>query len=155
MIYQGNLMCIYGSVPKLSTNSLNESETFYTCVWRVFTESKAPSGQIISHSVAYVEANHPPSLTASGQVVIDLLKGLENKGHVIFMDNWYTSPALGHKLSQVGFGARGTVRYTTQGIPDSANPKKVPMNPHDPPQFFSKAGQICVVWQGAKNLSQF
>ena len=130
--------------------SLNESQTGYTCDWKVFTGFKAPSDQTISHSVAYAEANHPPNLTASGQVVIDLLKGLENKGHVVFMDNWYTSPALVHKLSQLGFGARGTVRYTTQGIPDSANPKKVPMNRHDPPQFFSKAGQLCVVWQDTK-----
>ena len=130
--------------------SLNESETGYTCAWKVSTGSKAPSDKIISPSVAYAEANHPPNLTASGQVVVDLLKGMENKGHVVFMDNWYTSPALVHKLSQLGFGARGTVRYTTQGIPDCANPKKVPRKRHDPPQFFSKAGQLCVVWQDAK-----
>ena len=84
------------------------------------------------------------------QVVVDLLNGVEYKGHVVFMDNWYTSPVLVQKLSQLGFGARGTVRYSTQGIPDSANPKKVSMKRDDPPKFFSKAGQLCVVWQDAK-----
>ena len=102
------------------------------------------------HSVAYAKSHHPPNLTASGQVVVDLLDGLENKGHIVFMDNWYTSPALVQKLSELGFGARGTVRYSAQGIPDSANPKKVTMTRDEPPKFFSKAGQLCVVWQDAK-----
>ena len=132
--------------------SLNESETGYTCAWKVFTGSKATSDKVIpaSISIEYAQSNHPPKLPASGQVVVDLLKGLEKKGHFIFMDNWYTSPALVHKLSQLGFGARGTVRYTSLGIPESANPKKAPMKQGDEPQFYTKAGQLCVVWQEGK-----
>ena len=74
---------------------------------------------------------------AQGKVVLDLLKGLEHKGHCIYMDNWFSSPALVSKLSQLGFGACGTVRYTTRAIPDFANPKKHPMKRDADPQTAS------------------
>ena len=55
------------------------------------------------------------------------------------MDNWSNSPALVSKLSQLGFGACGTVRYTTRGIRDFANLKKHPMKRDADPQFYQKA----------------
>ena len=115
--------------------SLNESETGYTCAWKLFT------------------THHPPNLPAQGKVVLDLLKGLEHKGHCIYMDNWFNSPALVSKLSQLGFGACRTVRYTTRGIPDFANPKKHTMKRDADPQFYQKAGQLCVVWQDTKRVT--
>ena len=44
------------------------------------------------------ETTIPP---AQSKVVLDLLKGLEHKGHCIYMDNWFNSPALVSKLSQL------------------------------------------------------
>ena len=43
-------------------------------------------------------------------VVLKLLEGLENRGHHIYMDNHYTSPALFQDLRCRGFCACGTVR---------------------------------------------
>ena len=104
-------------------------------------------------TIAYAATHHPPNLPSQGKVVFDLLKGLEHNGHCIYMDNWFNSPALVSKLSQLGFGACGTVRYTTQGIPDFANPKKHTMKRDSDPQFYKKAGQLCVVWQDTKRVT--
>ena len=45
-------------------------------------------------TAAYAATHHPPNIPAQGKVVLDLLKGLEHKGHCICMDNWFNSPAL-------------------------------------------------------------
>ena len=36
---------------------------------------------------------HPPGLKVAGKFIIDLVNGLENKGHIICCDNYYTSPS--------------------------------------------------------------
>ena len=69
------------------------------------------------------------------------------------MDNWFNSPALVSKLSQLGFGACGTVRYTTRGIPAFANSKKHPIKRDADPQCYQKAGQLCVVSQYTKRVT--
>lgn len=49
-------------------------------------------------------------------IVIKLLEGLEERGHHVYMDNWYTSTALFDELSARGFGACGTIRSNRKGI---------------------------------------
>ena len=76
--------------------SLNESKTGYTCAWKLYT------GADDTNTVydADVRVNpkspdcHPPSLTVAGKVIIDLVNGLENKGHIIYCDNYYTIAQL-------------------------------------------------------------
>ena len=41
---------------------------------------------------------------------------LQGKGHVIVMDNFYSSPSLFHDLVNRGFHACGTVRKDHKGI---------------------------------------
>lgn len=38
----------------------------------------------------------------SAHVVVDLLHGLENKGHCVFTDKFYTSPTLAYYLTTIG-----------------------------------------------------
>ena len=47
-------------------------------------------------------------------IVLSLLEGLEGRGHHVFTDNYYSSPA---ELHDLGFGACGTVRIYRRGIP--------------------------------------
>ena len=81
------------------------------------------------------------------------MNGLENKGHIIYCDNYFTSPALVAKLYKLGFGCCGTARYNTQGIPHAANPKKHNMRKGDDPKFVVKGGQMCIVWQDKKSVT--
>lgn len=53
----------------------------------------------------------------SAHVVIDLLRGLENKGHCVFTDNFYTSPTLGHYLTTIRTCLCGTIRPNRRGFP--------------------------------------
>ena len=50
-------------------------------------------------------------------VVLRLVEGLEHKGHHVYMDNYYSSPALFSSLQQLRFGACGTVRVNRRGLP--------------------------------------
>ena len=50
-------------------------------------------------------------------VVVKLVEGLEGRGHHVYMDNFYTSPALFSDLHHLGFGACGTVRSDRRGLP--------------------------------------
>ena len=52
-------------------------------------------------------------------VVLQLVKGLEHRGHVLYCDNYYSSPELFLKLRTLGFGACGTVWTNRRGIPSS------------------------------------
>jgi hypothetical protein len=53
----------------------------------------------------------------SDHVVLGLLDGYENKGHVVFMDNFYSSPNLFAKLELKHIGACGTVKGNRQKMP--------------------------------------
>ena len=77
-------------------------------------------------------------LTIPGEVVIELVKGLEYKWHVIYCDNYFNSPALVSKLSKLGFWCCGPVRYNTQWIPHVAHPKTNRM----------KKGWPQILWEG-------
>ena len=41
---------------------------------------------------------------------MQLLKNYLGKGHILYLDNWYTSPKLFLKLAEKGVGAWNTVR---------------------------------------------
>ena len=81
---------------------LSDSHTGYVWNWRLYTgkeESKELTTPLAEH------------------VVLDLLVGLENRGHHVYFDNYYTSIPLSMKLSDLGFGSCGTVRINRKGIP--------------------------------------
>ena len=56
------------------------------------------------------------NLGKSGSVVMTLMKPYLNKGHALFVDNWYTSPLLFEKLHELKTGACGTVRKNRLGL---------------------------------------
>ena len=126
--------------------SLNESKTGYTCAWQLYTghwDYPAVAPCLLQPDPSQ---DHPTDLYVSGHVILDLIKGFENKGHTIYCDNYYTSPALFLKLTQLGFGCCGTVKYVSKGLPEIANPKKNKLKKGDAPIFHSKAGQLCISW---------
>ena len=50
-------------------------------------------------------------------VVLKLLEGLGGRGHHVYTDNCYSSPALFGNLRRLGFGACGTMRQNRRGMP--------------------------------------
>ncbi|GBP45802.1 PiggyBac transposable element-derived protein 4 [Eumeta japonica] len=55
------------------------------------------------------------------QIVLNLLEGLEHKGHCVTMDNFYNSPALARYLKCRGFDC---LRFTCKNIPEDVKEMK-------------------------------
>lgn len=51
------------------------------------------------------------------QIVLGLLSGLENRGHLVTMDNFYNSPALARYLKVKGYDCLGTLRVNRMNVP--------------------------------------
>ncbi|KAL4125856.1 hypothetical protein QTP88_010096 [Uroleucon formosanum] len=58
-----------------------------------------------------------PSLGISGAVVNTLLKPYLNRGHKLFIDNWYSSPSLAKYLHKKKTNVTGTARKNRKGMP--------------------------------------
>jgi len=53
----------------------------------------------------------------SSCIVLTLMKDLFGKGHCVYMDNFYSSPALYRQLLQEQTDAVGTVRVNRRNMP--------------------------------------
>ena len=92
---------------------LADSSNGYVWNWRLYTGK---------------EVNAPESpLGLAHRVVLDLHNDdrLRNKGYRIFMDNFYSSPALFQDLKEERFEARGTLRTNRRGIPEELKSTKL------------------------------
>ena len=57
-------------------------------------------------------------LGISGDIVAHFLKPYFYKGHVVYMDNWYSSPVLAEFLHDRDTGMCGTVKKNRKGMPE-------------------------------------
>ncbi|XP_064641940.1 piggyBac transposable element-derived protein 4-like [Lineus longissimus] len=74
--------------------------------------------------VVYVGANslppQPPEiaeLNVSEQIVVHLMRNYQNKGHNLFIDNYYSSPSLATFLSDRDTSVCGTIRTNRKNFP--------------------------------------
>ena len=67
--------------------------------------------------VLKTELNYQKDLGVTGFVVMSLLERSLNKGHSLFIDNYYSSPALFEYLHRYKTGACGTVKKNRRGLP--------------------------------------
>ena len=52
----------------------------------------------------------------SESIILSLLQGLENKGYVLYIDSWYSSPNLYYQLSQRGILCTGMIKESRLGV---------------------------------------
>ena len=57
------------------------------------------------------------NLGMTGSVVLTLLEPYLNRGHEVYVDNWYTSPTLFQYLYENGTGACGTAKINRKHMP--------------------------------------
>jgi hypothetical protein len=74
-------------------------------------------------------------LGLGNRVVSSLLNGFENKGHVVYADNFYSSVELYESLILKKIGACGTVRANRRGLPSDMMICKL------------KHGDLLVIWE--------
>lgn len=70
-------------------------------------------------------ATGPSMNGATYDLVMNLMRGLFEKGYNLYCDNYYTSPQLFWDLFQLGVNATGTVRSNRRGIPQEIKTKSL------------------------------
>ncbi|XP_045507967.1 piggyBac transposable element-derived protein 4-like isoform X1 [Colias croceus] len=85
----------------------------------------------------------------STQVVLDLLKGLDRRGHCVTMDNYYNCPSLARYLKTLGFDCLGTLRPNREHVPEEI--AKVPKNVAKGTIVSRHSGDVsCIAWKDSK-----
>ena len=125
---------------------------------KLFQVSKAASGYILGFHV-YTGKNTScvsdfskpldPDCTKTTKVVLGLLESskLLDKGHHIYMDNYYSSPELFHELYYRETYACGTTRLIRKGMPKTIG--KTKLKPLE--SVYMRSGPLlCLKWSGPK-----
>ena len=71
------------------------------------------------------EEAQEPQVGLTHKVVTDLVDLVYDKGHIIYMDNYFSSPALFQELADNQTGACGTLRLNRRGVPDAVKSAKL------------------------------
>lgn len=105
----------------IKSYELCESNTGYMARFQIYTgkaDDTIESDQVVSIQLG----------GKSTKVVLELLKGLDGRGHCLMMDNLYNCPSLARYLKSKGFDCLGTLRPSRRNVPvDIAKvPKNVP-----------------------------
>lgn len=91
-----------------------------------------------------------PELTKTTQLVMGLLEKFKllDKGHNLYMDNYYTSPELFEELLYRQTYACGTAYSLRKGMPSTINKRDV-----KPLQslFVHNGPLLCLKWKGPKS----
>lgn len=108
----------------IKTFALCESNTGYALRFMVYTGKTTFQG------------NQGSNLSMTEQVEMEMIKGYENKGHVLYTDNFYTSPQLYMALKSVGIGGCGTVKPSRKYLPYDLMPQVLVINKGDSSVFM-------------------
>ncbi|CAF0814755.1 unnamed protein product [Didymodactylos carnosus] len=84
--------------------------------------------QFIIYTGKSTEINLDKQLGITGSLVTNMMEKYNGKGHVIYMDNFYTSPILFEYLYNKKVGACGTVKSNRIGLPKFDNQKSGQMS---------------------------
>ncbi len=86
-------------------------------------------------------------------VCLRLTEGLENSGHDIYTDNYYSSPNLFREFENRGMGACGTVKPGRKNMPPELHPNQLKMNRGDEPQFMRSGNMVACTMHDTKRVS--
>ena len=75
----------------------------------------------VTNALVYLGANEEREAggLVGEQAILNVVRGLENRGHTIVVDNFFTSIPLAMSLLARGFWCTGTVKNSSRGFPSS------------------------------------
>ncbi|CAC5395839.1 unnamed protein product [Mytilus coruscus] len=85
---------------------------------KLFMLCDSSNGYCSRLEIYYATDQNPSPKEKIYDLVMRLMQPYLNKGHKLYVDNYYTSPILFHDLRQLGTGACGTLRSNRKGVPD-------------------------------------
>ena len=65
---------------------------------------------------------------------MELVQPFQLQGYLLFIDNFYTSPALLPALKEIGIGATGTLKVSRRGVPVAVQQLAKALNRSDVPR---------------------
>ena len=94
-----------------------------------------------------------PQLLLSEQVVSSLLHGFSDFNHIVYMDNFYSSPNLFRQLVTRNIGAVGTVKHSRKNMPPQLLPRNLHLAKGDDPVFMKDDPLVVVTWHDTKRVA--
>ncbi|VDI70876.1 Hypothetical predicted protein [Mytilus galloprovincialis] len=94
------------------------------------------------------------NLGLTAAVVLNLTKGMEYKGHIVYTDNFYTSVVLGFNLRARGIGMVGTIRCNRKGYPKTLSTVKDKQLQRGQFRYEMSDNMLACVWKD-KRLVHF
>ena len=114
---------------------LADSKTGYMYNWELYTgKTDRPAGTSLVHDV-----------------VVKITRPIVNLGHVIFMDNFFSSPALYSTLADEQTGACGTLRINRRGVPQRVKTSKLKFG--DLPLFERDDKLLFISWFDKRQIT--
>lgn len=119
---------------------LSESSTGYVNNFDIYT-GRTP-GQPATHDLGK-------------RVVLKLTESLTDKGYIVFMDSFFSSPSLYNRLESVGTGACGTVNSNRRDLPPDIKPRNLTLKEGDHPKFLCIEGGhlVVVAWYDKRRIT--
>uniref|UniRef100_A0A8C1XPE6 PiggyBac transposable element-derived protein domain-containing protein n=1 Tax=Cyprinus carpio TaxID=7962 RepID=A0A8C1XPE6_CYPCA len=122
--------------------------------YKVFVLSEAKSGYVLQWSM-YTGQSRPNSsdFCATHLIVRELMAPYTGKGHEVYMDSYYTSPAIADELASNDLGLCGTVSSKRKGMPKGLSREQLPLSKGDDPVFMRKGKMLACARHDTKHLT--
>ncbi|KAL2102438.1 hypothetical protein ACEWY4_001606 [Coilia grayii] len=122
--------------------------------YKVFVLSEAKSGYVLQWSMYTGQrADEHAEIGASHLVVSQLMAPYTGKGHEVYMDSYYTSPAVATELASKDTGLCGTVSSQRRGMPKALKPAMLPLSKGDDPVFMRQGKMLACAWHDTKRVT--
>ncbi|KAM4583571.1 piggyBac transposable element-derived protein 4-like [Odontesthes bonariensis] len=124
--------------------------------YKVFVLSEVKTGYVLQWNM-YTGANAAhdtdTDLGATHLIVRQLMAPYINKGHEVYMDSYYTSPAVANELAGADTGLCGTVNCARRGMPRCLRRTELSLRKGDDPVFMRKGKLLACAWHDTKRLT--
>ena len=87
------------------------------------------------------------------QLVLDMVEGFEKKGHVLYLDRFFTSPRLAKELRDKGIGMCGTIKKNRVGMPQDLKVLKLQKGSEPVFRKCTSGGILVCQWMDTKQVS--
>lgn len=122
--------------------------------YRVYALSESCSGYVLRWSMNTGQySDNASNISATHAVVRELVAPFTGKGHEVYMDSYYTSPAIANELADLETGLCGTVRTTRKGMPKGLGKSVLQLKKGDDPVFLRKGKLLTCTWHDTKRVT--
>lgn len=115
--------------------------------FKVFVLADSVTGYVYALKI-YEGKGKNSTKCLTSKVINFLIEGLQNKGHHLYMDSYYTNYDNIIELSKAMIGVTGTVKKTSKNLPNAfKNLKKLPRGEY---KSLKNGNILCIIWQDTK-----